>query len=72
MVSKDEFEVVVFDFSPTGQITVQTTGFEGASCIDTIRDIEEGLGEVTHVEHTAEFHRKNVQKAKQKNVVRRK
>jgi len=71
MAKQDEFEMVVFDFSPTGQIAVKTTGFEGGACIDAVRDIEEGLGEVTHVKHTSEFHQKPEQTVEGKDVARR-
>jgi len=69
---QDEFEVVVFDFSPTGKITVQTKGFRGPACINAVRDIEEGLGEITHLKHTAEYHQSPTLEMTQKDVVRRK
>jgi hypothetical protein len=71
MSTQDEYEVVIFDFSPTGAIAVKTEGFEGQSCIDAVKDIEEDLGEVTHVVHTEEFHRKPQREVQQKDVARR-
>jgi hypothetical protein len=68
---QDEFEVVVFDFSLTGRIAVKTEGFEGPSCVEAVRDVAEGLGEVTHVEYTADFHKKPKRSQEGRNVVRR-
>ena len=42
--------------SPTGQTTVQTKGFTGASCQDASRFIEQALGQRTSEQLTAEFH----------------
>ena len=46
-------EIIV---SPTGQSTVQTKGFAGASCQDASRFIEQALGQRTGEQLTAEFH----------------
>jgi hypothetical protein len=42
--------------SPTGQVTVQTKGFTGASCQEASRFIEQALGRRTGEQLTAEFH----------------
>ena len=46
-------EIVV---GPTGQTTIQTKGFTGASCQDASRFIEQALGRRTGEQLTAEFH----------------
>ena len=42
--------------SPTGDTTVQTRGFVGASCRDASRFIEEALGKRSGERLTAEFY----------------
>ena len=42
--------------SLTGQTTVQTKGFTGASCQDGSRFLEQALGTPQTVERTAEFY----------------
>jgi hypothetical protein len=42
--------------SPTGQTTVQTQGFTGATCQDASRFVEQALGARTSEERTAEFY----------------
>ncbi len=42
--------------SPTGQTTVQTKGFSGASCQDASRLLEQALGTRTSEERTPEFY----------------
>lgn len=46
-------EIVV---SPSGQTTMQTKGFSGASCQDASRLIEQALGGRVSETLTAEFH----------------
>jgi hypothetical protein len=46
-------EVVV---SPTGETTVQTTGFKGKSCQDATRELERALGTVTKDVKSAEYY----------------
>ncbi len=46
-------EVII---SPTGQATVQTKGFSGASCQEASRLLERALGAKTQETLTAEFH----------------
>ena len=42
--------------TPTGESTVQTKGFAGASCRDASQFIEQALGQRTGEKLTAEFH----------------
>ncbi len=42
--------------SPTGQTTVQTKGFSGASCQDASRLLEQALGARIAEERTPEFY----------------
>ena len=51
-------EVIV---SPTGQTTVQTKGFTGASCQNASRSIEQALGQVISEQLTAEFYQSQTQ-----------
>ena len=46
-------EIVI---APTGEATVQTTGFTGSSCRDASRFLEEALGRQTGEHLTSEFH----------------
>ena len=46
-------EIVI---APTGEATVQTTGFTGSSCRDASRFLEEALGRQTNERLTSEFH----------------
>ena len=46
-------EIIV---TPTGESTVQTKGFAGASCRDASRFLEEALGKRTDEKLTAEFY----------------
>ena len=46
-------EIVI---APTGEATVQTTGFTGSSCRDASRFLEEALGRQTDERLTPEFH----------------
>ena len=46
-------EIVI---APTGQATVQTTGFTGSSCRDASKFLEEALGRQTGERLTSEFH----------------
>jgi len=48
--------VVEITISPTGETTVQTKGFTGASCRDASRFIEQALGQVAREILTSEFH----------------
>ena len=42
--------------APDGQTQVQTKGFQGASCRDASRYLEQALGQQTDEQLTAEFH----------------
>ena len=46
-------EIIV---SPTGETSVQTKGFAGASCREASKDLERALGGRTGERLTAEFH----------------
>lgn len=48
-----KIEIII---SPTGQTTVQTKGFVGASCRDAGRFLEQALGTRTGEQLTAEYH----------------
>jgi hypothetical protein len=47
-------EIIV---SPTGETTVETKGYTGASCRDGSRFLEEALGTKTGEKLTPEFHK---------------
>jgi len=51
--STKTIEIIV---TPTGQTTLQTLGFTGASCQDASRFLEEALGQKTADRRTAEFY----------------
>lgn len=53
-----EIEVIV---SPTGQTTVQTQGFSGASCQEASRFLEQALGAKAGEQLTAEFYQQSQQ-----------
>ena len=46
-------EIVI---APTGEATVQTTGFTGSSCRDASKFLEEALGRQTDERLTSEFY----------------
>ncbi len=50
---KKTIEIIV---SPTGETTVQTRGFQGATCRDASRFIEQALGQKTGERFTSEFY----------------
>jgi hypothetical protein len=50
---KNTIEIII---SPAGETTVQTHGFQGASCRDASRFIEEALGQKTGERFTPEFY----------------
>lgn len=60
--SPGTIEVLV---SPTGQSTVQTRGFAGASCREASRFLERALGDVRAEQLTAEFFQAQVQRGQQ-------
>jgi hypothetical protein len=47
--------------SPTGETTVQTTGFAGSRCRDASRFIEQALGTPASEQLTAEFYQSATQ-----------
>ncbi len=42
--------------SPTGETRLETKGFEGTTCFDASRFVEEALGQRTTEQWTAEFY----------------
>ncbi len=53
MSTKKTIEIIV---SPTGATTVETKGFQGASCREASRFIEQALGQKTSERLTTEFY----------------
>ena len=49
-------KTIVIIVSPTGETTVTTKGFTGASCREASKFIEQALGQRTGEQLTAEFH----------------
>jgi hypothetical protein len=49
-------KTIEITISPTGQATVQTKGFSGASCQSASRFLEQALGKRTADERTPEFY----------------
>ena len=60
-------EIIEVIVSPTGETTVQTKGFQGASCQDASRFIEAALGQRVGEQLTAEFHAAATHAATQQN-----
>ncbi len=52
-------QIIEIVISPTGQTTVETKGFTGASCQDASRFLEHALGTRTAEKLTADFHQSN-------------
>jgi hypothetical protein len=65
-----EYEVVIVDVSPTGDVVVKTEGFTGKACLEVTAELEASLGSVTQVVPTPEMH-KITQQAGQQNVAKR-
>jgi hypothetical protein len=58
-----KIEIIV---APDGKTTVQTKGFQGSSCKEGSRFLEEALGSRLHEQVTAEFHQQeSVQQSQQ-------
>ena len=49
-------KTIVIIVSPTGETTVTTKGFTGASCREASKFIEQALGQRTGEQLTTEFH----------------
>jgi hypothetical protein len=47
---------IIITVSPSGETSVQTTGYTGPACKDASRFIEEALGEKTAERLTPEYH----------------
>ncbi len=50
-------KIIEIVISPTGQTRLETKGFEGATCADASRFVEQALGQRTAEQRTAEFYR---------------
>jgi hypothetical protein len=50
-------KIIEIVISSTGQTRLETKGFEGASCRDASRFVEEALGQRNAEQRTAEFYR---------------
>jgi hypothetical protein len=57
MTNTKTIEIIV---SPTGQTTVETRGFTGATCQEASRFLEQALGNRTGERLTAEFYQTQV------------
>jgi hypothetical protein len=53
---------IIITVSPTGETTVQTTGYTGPACKDASRFIEEALGQATAERLTPEYHQPAIRK----------
>ncbi len=60
-------KIIELIVSPTGQTTIETKGFAGASCHEASRFLEHALGIRTEDRPTAEFH---LQPADQQQIAR--
>ena len=49
-------KVIEITVTPTGETKIETRGFQGASCRDASRFLEQALGQRTSEQLTAEFH----------------
>ncbi len=47
---------ITITISPTGQTTVATSGYQGKSCQDATRQLEQALGTVASDRKTPEFY----------------
>ena len=49
-------KVIEITVTPTGETKIETRGFQGVSCRDASRFLEQALGQRTSEQLTAEFH----------------
>lgn len=56
---------VKFVISPTGEISIDVSGFQGGSCKDFTSAFEEELGEVKNVEHKDEYYQEEVNESEE-------
>lgn len=49
-------EQVIVEISPTGEVSVKTQGFTGATCKQATKALEAALGNTLKDDHTREFH----------------
>jgi len=48
--------IIELTVTPEGETKIETRGFQGASCRDASRFLEQALGQRTNEQLTAEFH----------------
>ena len=48
--------IIEITISPTGDTTVETKGFQGSSCRDATKRLEQALGKTTGEQLTSEFY----------------
>ena len=53
-------KVIEITVTPTGETKIETRGFQGVSCRDASRFLEQALGQRTSEQLTAEFHETGV------------
>ena len=56
---------VKFVISPTGEISIDVSGFTGSSCKEFTSAFEEELGEVKNIEHKDEYYQEEVNESEQ-------
>ena len=49
-------EKIILNIDQTGNVTVETKGIKGKSCVDASRFIEEALGNTTEIKRTGEYY----------------
>ena len=56
---------IIVEIKPDGSVKVKAEGYEGESCYEATRALEDKLGVVTDTERTSEYWREERQKADQ-------
>lgn len=49
-------EKIILNIDQAGNVTVETKGIKGKSCVDASRFIEEALGNTTELKRTSEYY----------------
>lgn len=49
-------EKIVLEFDENGEIVVETKGIRGASCLDDVKKLLEGVAVITHEHKASEFY----------------
>ena len=65
-MAKQEYEEIIIDISPEGEVTIEANNVVGPSCHALTKDIEEGLGATTNRQNKPEFKQVATQKQVQK------